>query len=62
LADRLSRLNESLAKKLAAREEYERTLQATEDAYQKILDSSSTLLEVLKKERDTLSKKRSTIL
>jgi len=60
LTDRLSKLNESLARKTRAREEYDRTITESEQAYMKILESSQTLLQVLKKERDTLGKKRVT--
>jgi Sjoegren syndrome nuclear autoantigen 1 len=58
LTDRLSKLNESLARKQRAKEEYDRTIAESEGAYMKILDSSDALLQVLKKERDTLSKKK----
>ena len=58
LTDRLSKLNESLARKLRAKEEYDRTIAESEQAYMKILESSETLLGVLKKERDTLGRKR----
>lgn len=54
-ADRLSRINESLGKKIAARNEYDRTIAETEHAYSKILESSQTLLNVLKKETQSLS-------
>jgi Sjoegren syndrome nuclear autoantigen 1 len=60
LHDRLSKLNESLARKIRAREEYDKTISESEQAYMKILESSNTLLQVLKKERDTLGKKKTT--
>ncbi|XP_046843050.1 Sjoegren syndrome nuclear autoantigen 1 homolog [Xenia sp. Carnegie-2017] len=50
LTERLARINESLAKKIASRNEYDRTIAETEAAYMKILESSQTLLHVLKKE------------
>lgn len=58
LTDRLSKINETLARKLQARNEYDRTIQETEAAYMKILESSQTLLQVLKRETVTLVKKK----
>jgi sjoegren syndrome nuclear autoantigen 1 len=58
LHDRLSKLNESLVRKTRARDEYDKTISESEQAYMKILESSNTLLQVLKKERDTLGKKK----
>lgn len=58
LTDKLSKLNESLVRKLRARDEFDKTIQESEQAYMKIVESSQTLLQVLKKERETLSKKR----
>eukprot|EP01035_Chromulina_nebulosa_P017230 gene17230-22756_t len=58
LTDRLSKINEALARKINARNEYDRTIQDTEDAYMKILESSQTLLQVLKRETVTLVKKK----
>lgn len=58
LTDRLSKINESLARKVTARNEYDRTIQETEGAYMKILESSATLLQVLKRETVTLVKKK----
>jgi len=49
LTDRLSKINENLARKVTARNEYDRTIQETEGAYMKILESSQTLLQVLKR-------------
>ena len=48
MTDRLSKLNEGLARKVQARNEYDKTIQETESAYMKILESSQTLLHVLK--------------
>mmetsp|Transcript_21458 Transcript_21458/g.27924 ORF Transcript_21458/g.27924 Transcript_21458/m.27924 type:complete len:123 (+) Transcript_21458:68-436(+) len=48
LTDRLSKINEALARKVQARNEYDKTIQETETAYMKILESSQTLLHVLK--------------
>lgn len=50
LSERLAKINESLAKKIASRNEYDKTISETEAAYMKILESSQTLLHVLKKE------------
>lgn len=58
LNERLTILNESLARKNQARSEYDRTLQETESAYMKILESSQTLLGVLKRESVNLVKKK----
>lgn len=58
LTDRLSSINENLAKKIQARNEYDRTIQETEAAYMKILESSQTLLQVLKRETVSLTKKK----
>ena len=58
LTDSLSRINEQLARKVQARNEYDRTIQETEGAYMKILESSQTLLQVLKRESTSLTKKK----
>ncbi|CAE7451460.1 DIP13, partial [Symbiodinium pilosum] len=50
LTDRLQKINESLVRKTQARNEYDKTIQETEAAYMKILESSQTLLHVLKRE------------
>lgn len=60
LTERLSKINESLARKVQARNEYDRTIQETEAAYMKILESSQTLLQVLKRETVNLVKKKQT--
>jgi len=48
LTERLAKVNESLSKKIASRAEFDRTIAETEAAYTKILESSQTLLNVLK--------------
>jgi sjoegren syndrome nuclear autoantigen 1 len=58
LTDRLSHINENLSRKVSARNEYDRTIQETEGAYMKILESSQTLLQVLKRETVSLVKKK----
>mmetsp|Transcript_4487 Transcript_4487/g.5555 ORF Transcript_4487/g.5555 Transcript_4487/m.5555 type:complete len:111 (+) Transcript_4487:238-570(+) len=60
LTDRLSKLNENLAKRVKARNEYDRTIQETEAAYMKIVESSQTLLHVLKRESANLAKRKTT--
>lgn len=42
---------------VASRNEYDKTISETEAAYLKILESSQTLLTVLKRETITLTKK-----
>ena len=42
MTERLARLNEDLARKMQARVEFDQTIQETEAAYMKILESSST--------------------
>ncbi|CAE7935705.1 DIP13 [Symbiodinium necroappetens] len=54
----LQRINESLVRKTQARNEYDKTIQETEAAYMKILESSQTLLHVLKRETVNLTKKK----
>ena len=56
----LIKINESLARKVQARNEYDKTIQETEAAYMKILESSQTLLHVLKRESVNLTKKKQT--
>lgn len=58
LTERLSCLNDALLKKYEAREEFDRTISETEQAFMKILESSQTLLHVLKKEDSQLAKKK----
>ena len=58
LTDRLAKINEGLARTIQARNEYDRTIQETEAAYMKILESSQTLLHVLKRESVSLTKKK----
>ncbi|KAK4469217.1 hypothetical protein MN116_006572 [Schistosoma mekongi] len=60
LNDKLSRVNESLQKKLSTRNEYDRTIAESEAAYMKILESSQTLLTVLKREGQNIVQKATT--
>ncbi len=48
LTERLSKVNESLAKKMAVRSELDKTISETETAYMKILETSQTLLNSVK--------------
>ncbi|XP_072286380.1 microtubule nucleation factor SSNA1 [Pyxicephalus adspersus] len=56
LTEKLSRVNESLAKKMASRKEFDKTISETQAAYMKILESSQILLNVLKREAGNLGK------
>ena len=58
LTERLSKINEELARRMQARNEFDQTIQETEAAYMKILESSQTLLHVLKRESVSLTKKQ----
>ena len=58
LSDKLQKINEGLARKVQARNEYDKTITETEAAYMKILESSQTLLHVLKRESVSLTKKK----
>ena len=58
LTDRLSSINENLAKKIQARNEYDITIQSAEEAYMKILETSQLLLQVLRLETVKLTKKK----
>lgn len=51
---KLTRLNDSLAKRIAVRNEYDRTIADTETAYMKILESSQLLLNMIKREATNL--------
>lgn len=56
ISEKLAKTNESLAKKISARNEFDKTIAETEAAYMKILESSQTLLNVLKRETHSNSK------
>jgi Sjoegren syndrome nuclear autoantigen 1 len=60
LTNRLTNINEQIIKKEQAKKQYDETIKQSEEAYIHIRDSSEKLLNVLKKERDTLGKKRIT--
>lgn len=57
MTDRLAKLNDNLSMRVQARQEYDKTIEETEQAYMKILESSQTLLHVLKRESASLSNK-----
>ena len=58
LGARLEILTASLAKKVATRNEYDKTILETQSAFDKIQESSQTLLHVLKKDGAQLQKKK----
>ena len=58
LNDRLEAINASLQRKYVTRNEYTKTIDETQAAFNKILESSQTLLHVLKKEGAQLTKKK----
>ncbi|THD22103.1 Sporangia induced deflagellationinducible protein pu [Fasciola hepatica] len=60
LSDKLAQVNEGLQKKLATRSEYDRTIAESEAAYMKILESSQTLLTVLKREGQNIVQRATT--
>eukprot|EP00056_Hartaetosiga_gracilis_P002264 m.52038 g.52038 ORF g.52038 m.52038 type:complete len:111 (-) comp10982_c0_seq1:1233-1565(-) len=55
LTERLARVTDALNKKIATRNEYDRLIEETESAYSKILDSSQNLLQVLKRDSDSIN-------
>ena len=55
LKDELSKIDDSLNNKLKERDNFDHTIEETEAAYNKILESSQTLLHVLKRETMNLS-------
>ena len=59
LTERLAEVNQSLEKKHQTKNEYDRAIQETENAYMKIIESAHSLLNVVRKESSSLSKKSS---
>ena len=57
LTDKLHKINESLQQKMKSKADYDKTITETESAYLKIMESSSTLLHVLKRETQNLGKR-----
>lgn len=62
LGARLEELRMSLEEKYKTRAEFDKTIGETENAFVKILESSQTLLHVLKKEGNTLNKQKAKTL
>eukprot|EP01039_Chlorochromonas_danica_P001055 gene1055-1143_t len=58
LTKKLADITDELARKNQTLNEYNRTIQETEAAYMKILESSQTLLQVLRRETGALAKKK----
>ncbi|KAG1674975.1 hypothetical protein FOA52_014770 [Chlamydomonas sp. UWO 241] len=58
LTKRLAQVNDSIARKTETKVEYDKVIMETEAAYLKILESSQTLLTVLKREAINISKKK----
>lgn len=58
LTKRLAQVNDSIARKTETKVDYDKVIQETEAAYLKILESSQTLLTVLKREAVNISKKK----
>lgn len=54
LTERLAKINESLSKKIASRNEFDKTIAETEGAYMKILETSQTLLNSVKGSINTM--------
>ena len=57
LTQQLATVEETLIKNMNAKEKYAQTIHETEAAYMKILESSQTLLHVLKREQTKIGKK-----
>lgn len=56
LTDRHTKLNELLCKRKVKKKHYDKTIEQTEAAYKKILESSHTLLHMLRSEAQNLDK------
>lgn len=57
LSARLDHLNESIAFKTQAKQDYDATIAETETAYAKIVESAQTLVHVLKRESNLLEQR-----
>mmetsp|Transcript_74037 Transcript_74037/g.90881 ORF Transcript_74037/g.90881 Transcript_74037/m.90881 type:complete len:99 (-) Transcript_74037:31-327(-) len=55
LSEKLHFTNELISKKSKQKNDYDRTINETENAYTKIIESQETLLQVLKRQSKTLS-------
>jgi Sjoegren syndrome nuclear autoantigen 1 len=62
LSIELQDICEALKKKYTTLEEYRRTIDESEGAFNKIVESSQTLLHVTKKEKNSLSKKKTAVM
>ena len=62
LSIELQNVKDELHRKYTALEEYDKTIAESEGAFNKIVESSQTLLHVTKKEKTTLSKKKAAVL
>ena len=62
LSTRLQELNSSLEKKRGLKQEYVTNISEIATAFNKILESSQTLLHVAKKESNTLEKKKEKVM
>ncbi|EIE21425.1 deflagellation inducible protein [Coccomyxa subellipsoidea C-169] len=58
LTSRLSHIDASLLRKTAVRDEYDKVIRETEGAYEQIVQSSQTLLTILKKECSNINRKQ----
>ena len=58
LNERLEEIKASLQKKYITRSDYDKTIQETEGAFVKILESQQTLLHVMRKEDTGLKRKK----
>eukprot|EP00884_Botryococcus_braunii_P017604 jgi/Botrbrau1/4527/Bobra.60_2s0017.1 len=58
LTKRLAHVNDSLARKMSSRNEFDKIILETEAAYSKIVESSQTLLNVLKRESASIQKRQ----
>ncbi|CAL8469660.1 g9201 [Coccomyxa elongata] len=58
LTKRLAQVDASLQRKTAVRMEYDKVIRETEGAYEQILQSSQTLLSILKKECSNIDRKQ----
>ena len=60
IQEKLNRVNNSLEDKYSTKNEYDKLISESEQAYMKILESSQVLLNVVRRDADSLSKKSST--
>ena len=59
IQDKLNRTNASLEDKYSTKNEYDKLISESEQAYMKILESSQVLLNVVRRDADSLNKKSS---